>query len=62
MIDCSMVQTVEGDHVRLEMPAEEAKSRFQESDGRGLFGRDDDRGEGGERTDLERSFSGTYKS
>jgi len=62
MIDCSMVQTVEGDQVRLEMPAEEAKSRFQESDGRGLFGRDEDRSERGERTDLERSFSGTYES
>ncbi|HEX2803020.1 MAG TPA: DUF2171 domain-containing protein [Sphingomicrobium sp.] len=56
-IDCSMVQTVEGDQVRLEMPAEEAKSRWEDADKRGFFGRNER-----EDTSLERSFSGTYES
>lgn len=64
-IDCSMVQTVEGDQVRLDMPAEEAKSRFEDVDSndRSMFGRDDDRNRTSDRdTNLERSFSGTYES
>lgn len=66
-IDCSMIQTVEGDQVRLDMPAEEAKSRFESSDDRGFFGRDNDRERERERgpdheANLERSFSGTYES
>lgn len=56
-IDCSMIQTVEGDQVRLEMPAEEAKSRWEDADKRGFFGRNEN-----EETNLNRSFSGTYES
>lgn len=55
-IECSMVDTVEGDQVRLNMPAEEAKSRFKNLD-KGIRGNDRD-----ERTNLERSFSGTYEN
>ena len=66
-IDCSMIQTVEGDQVRLDMPAEEAKSRFESSDDRGFFGRENDRERERDRgpdheANLERSFSGTYES
>jgi hypothetical protein len=53
-IECSMIDTVEGDQVRLNMPAEEAKSRFEDI-GRTSSDRE-------ERTTLERSFSGTYES
>ena len=56
-IKCTMIDTVEGDQVRLDIPAEEAKSRFRDEDERGFFGREDE----GERTTLERSFSGTYE-
>jgi hypothetical protein len=47
------------------MPAEEAKSRFESSDERGFFGRDNDRDRDRNRgpdheANLERSFSGTY--
>ena len=63
-IDCSMIQSIEGDQVRLDVPAEEAKSRFKESRGRSFFGRrdEDDRDLPPDRggTNLERSFSGTY--
>ena len=62
-IDCSMIQSIEGDQVRLEIPAEEAKSRFESSDDRGFFGRDRDRDRNrgpDHDTNLERSFSGTY--
>jgi hypothetical protein len=62
-IDCSMIETVEGDQVRLEMPAEEAKSRWEDADNRGFFGRDDDRSERSgpdHEPNLNRSFSGTY--
>jgi len=64
-IDCSMIQSIEGDQVRLEVPAEEAKSRFESSDERGFFGRDRDRERERDRgpdheANLERSFSGTY--
>lgn len=55
-IGCSMIESVEGDQVRLEVPAEEAKSRWQTLD--------KDRGEFGEperEANLERSFSGTYR-
>jgi hypothetical protein len=62
-----MIQSIEGDQVRLDMPAEEAKSRFESSDDRGFFGRDNDRERERERgpdheANLERSFSGTYES
>lgn len=63
-IDCSMIDSVEGDQVRLAMPAEEAKSRWQDAEGnRGLFGRGSREGESGDEGDvsLERSFSGTYR-
>ena len=53
-ISCTMIETVEGDQVRLNMPAEEAKSRWEDEDNRGFFGRD-------EGTNLERSFAGTYR-
>jgi hypothetical protein len=62
-IDCSMIQSIDGDQVRLEVPAEEAKSRFDSSDDRGLFGRDRDRDRNrgpDHEANLERSFSGTY--
>ncbi len=62
-IDCSMIETVEGDQVRLEMPAEEAKSRWEDADNRGFFGRDDDRSERSgpdHEANLNRSFAGTY--
>ena len=54
-IDCSMIDTVEGGQVRLTMPAEEAKSRWEDAEG-GTFGRNHE----GD-TNLERSFSGTYR-
>jgi len=56
-INCSMVDTIDGDQVKLTVPAEEAKSRFEQQDDRAMFGRDDERGE----VNLERSFSGTYR-
>jgi hypothetical protein len=56
MVKCTMVDTIDGDQVRLNMPAEEAKSRFRDEDERGFFGREE-RGE----TNLERSFAGTYR-
>ncbi len=57
-IDCSMVQSIEGDQVRLDVSASEAKDRWQETDNdRAFFGRDRD-----EETNLNRSFSGTYES
>lgn len=56
-ISCSMIDSVEGDQVRLEVPAEEAKSRWQTLDNdRGMFGREPER-----EANLERSFSGTYR-
>jgi len=64
-IDCSMIQTVEGDQVRLDMPAEEAKSRWEDADSRGFFGRDDDqpnRSGPDHEANLNRSFSGTYEN
>ena len=53
-IKCTMIDTVEGDQIRLSMPAEEAKSRWEDVEGR--FTGDRDEGD----TNLERSFSGTY--
>ncbi|HET9459483.1 MAG TPA: DUF2171 domain-containing protein [Sphingomicrobium sp.] len=58
-IHCAMVDSIEGDQIRLEVPAEEAKTRWEE------FGRDHsafgrDRDEEGE-VNLERAFSGTYR-
>lgn len=57
MIQCTMVDTVEGDQVRLDVPAEEAKSRWKDEDERGFFGRDDEERD----VNLERSFAGTYR-
>jgi len=56
-IDCSMIDTVEGEQVRLNVEAEEARKRWRDEDRRGFFGRRDE-----EETNLERSFSGTYES
>lgn len=55
-IDCSMIETVEGDQVRLDIPAEEARHRWESAEDRGFFGRDDN-----EETNLNRSFAGTYE-
>lgn len=58
-LDCSMIDTVEGDEVRLDMPAEEAKSRWHDEEGgRGFIG-SRDRNQG--NVTLESSFSGTYR-
>jgi hypothetical protein len=61
-IDCSMIETVEGDQVRLDVPAEEAKSRWEDADNRGFFGRDNDQRERepDHEPNLNRAFSGTY--
>ena len=64
-IDCSMIQSVDSDQVKLEMPAEEAKSRWEDSDGRGIFGSESSRKLGRDRdreedTNLNRAFAGTY--
>ena len=56
LLDCSLVQSVEGDQVRLDVPAEEAKSRWEDAGKRGASGRDE------EETNLNRSFAGTYES
>jgi len=64
-LDCSMIETVEGDQVRLDIPAEEARSRWEDAGDRdrGLFGRDNERRDrSDEETNLNRSFSGTYES
>ena len=64
-LDCSMIETVEGDQVRLDIPAEEARSRWEDAGDRdrGLFGRDNDRRDrSDEETNLNRSFSGTYEN
>jgi hypothetical protein len=66
-IDCSMVETVEGDQVRLDIPAEEAKSRWEDvgDHDRGFFGRGSERSNRDrdeEETNLNRSFSGTYEN
>lgn len=54
-ISCSMIDTVEGDQVRLDVSAEEAKNRWRDEDRSGPAGREED-----EDVNLERSFSGTY--
>ncbi|HET9811418.1 MAG TPA: DUF2171 domain-containing protein [Sphingomicrobium sp.] len=56
-IKCSMIDGIEDDQVKLDIPAEEAKSRLRDED-RGLFGGRDEEVEG---VSLERSFSGTYR-
>lgn len=73
-LDCSMIETVEGDQVRLDIPAEEAKSRWEDvrdrdrnrdrNRERGFFGREDDRerNRDEDETNLNRSFSGTYEN
>jgi len=63
-IDCSMIQSIDSDQVRLEMPAEEAKSRWEDCDGRGIFGSESSRRLGRDRdeeTNLNRAFAGTYE-
>lgn len=63
-IDCSMIQSIDSDQVKLEMPAEEAKSRWEDSDGRGIFGSESSRSLGRDRdedTNLNRAFAGTYE-
>ena len=57
-LDCSTIDRVEADQVRLDIPAEEAKSRFRDEEDRGFLGRDRDRDE---ETNLNRSFAGTYE-
>jgi hypothetical protein len=57
-IKCSMIDSVAGDQVRLDIPAEEAKSRMRDED-RGLFERSRD--EDNDSVNLERSFPGTYR-
>jgi len=64
-IDCSMIQSIDSDQVKLDMPAEEAKSRWEDSDGRGIFGSETSRSVGRDRDrdepmNLNRAFSGTY--
>jgi hypothetical protein len=65
-LDCSMIETVEGDQVRLDIPAEEAKSRWENAGDRdrGFFGSSErkDRDEREEETNLNSSFSGTYEN
>jgi hypothetical protein len=61
-LSCSMIDTVEGDQVRLDIPAEEAKSRWDDADKRGFFGRGRDRDRDDDDMNLNRSFSGTYES
>ncbi len=59
-IDCSMIETIEGNQVRLDVSADEAKNRWEDAENTGaFFGRDRDRDED---TNLNRSFSGTYES
>ncbi|QNM83821.1 DUF2171 domain-containing protein [Sphingomonas sabuli] len=60
-IDCSMIDTIDGDQIKLDRSAEDVKSRWNKGDDRGFFGRDDDRHEDHE-FNLNRSFSGTYES
>ncbi len=60
LINCSMVDSIDGDTVKLNVPSEEAKSKAF-SDARrdsALFERDDSRSDGPHM--LNRSFSGTY--
>jgi hypothetical protein len=57
-LNCSMIETIENDQVKLDMPAQEAKSRFRDEEDRGFFGRGEDRDE---ETNLNRSFAGTYE-
>jgi hypothetical protein len=65
-LDCSMIETVEGDQVRLDIPAEEAKSRWENAGDRdrGFFGSSEreDRNGREEETNLNSSFSGTYEN
>jgi len=56
-IDCSMIDTIEGDQVRLNATAEEAKKKLRDHEDRGAIG-DHDWSKG---HNLERSFSGTYE-
>ncbi|MFC7537293.1 DUF2171 domain-containing protein [Sphingomonas sp. GCM10030256] len=73
---CSLLEQVEGDKVILSQPAEQVRQQLQREEDHerssggimsGLFGgsRDDDRDSGSDRdegrTDLNRSFSGTYE-
>lgn len=59
-LSCTEIGRIDGDRVILELPAEQAKSRWRdESRERALFERED-QGEAGPHS-LERSFSGTYR-
>ncbi len=54
-IDCSMIQAVENDQIRLDLTAQEAMNRWDDAESRGFFARED------EETNLNRSFAGTYE-
>jgi hypothetical protein len=56
-LSCGMIDSIEGDQVRLAIPAEEARSRWKEGEDRGFFGPERE----GEDVNLERSFAGTYR-
>jgi hypothetical protein len=56
-IDCSMIDTIEGDQVRLNTTAEEATKRLRDHEDRGAIGNHD----WSKGHNLERSFSGTYE-
>ena len=59
-LSCSDIDSVEGDKVKLDCPANEARNRWRdESRSRALFERED-QGEMGPRN-LNRSFEGTYR-
>lgn len=59
-LSCSDIDKIDGERIKLECSAEQAKQRWRdESRGRALFERDD-QGEMGPRS-LDRSFSGTYR-
>jgi len=60
MLSCSMVDSIDGDTVKLSVPSEEAKAKLHSDSRRdsALFERDQDRSDGPHM--LNRSFSGTY--
>lgn len=62
LINCSMVDTIEGDTVKLSVPTEEAKAKAASDSNRdsAFFDRDDRRDREDGPHMLNRSFSGTY--
>lgn len=57
-LDCSSIETVEGDQVRLNLTADQAKQKWRDEDNnRAMFGGERDQSS----VNLERSFSGTYR-